>query len=152
MRPKIQLRYSWMYNRLFNPNFKKDNLAQLKNKCKGFEKIYAKNINKILEIIENNFFLWKEEYIPVFIIDSGSVFYDPITIRYDRNPKIMLIRLFHELIHLNIKNKKFKNEYYMHKWMDERMMPLLDKIPTNLADEVHVLNRMTHKWKEKYKP
>lgn len=149
MKPKVELKYSWMYNSLFNQDFKKGDINNLKAKCKQFEILYKKNIVQILNIIKKIFGKWREEYIPVFIIERGSIFCDPITIRYEENPKIMLIRLFHELLHVKIKDKKFKNEYNMHKWMDEKMIPLLNKIPTDLTSEVHVLERMTNKWKEK---
>ena len=149
MKTEIQLKYSWMYNSLFNKNFKKSDLKKLKEKCKQFEKLYSKNIQQILKLISKHFSSWKENYIPIFIIKEGSVFCDPITIRYEGDPKIMLIRLFHELIHVNINKKKFKNEYEMHKYMDKKMIPLLNKIPTDLTKEVHILERMTNKWKEK---
>lgn len=151
MVPIVELKYSWMYNSLFNPNFDKKDIANLKEKCKNFEKIYKKNIYQILRIIEKEFFNWKERYIQIFIIEKGSIFCDPITIRYEANPNEMLLRVFHELVHVNIKNKKFKDEYEMHKWMDKKMSPLLNKIPTDLTGQVHILERMTAKWKEKCK-
>ena len=111
-KPKTQLKYSWMYNSLFKQNFKKSDIKKLKEKCKLFERIYNANINKIMKIIPEHFFPWKEEYIPIFMIKDGPVFCDPITIRYDKNPKIMLIRLFHELIHVNIMNKKLTSRKF----------------------------------------
>ena len=145
------MEYSWMYNTLFQKDFDKNNLKKLEKKTKIFRQLYGKNIGAILKIISKEFISWEEDYIPIFMIDKGSVFCDPITIRYEKNPKIMLIRLFHELIHRNIIKKKFKNEYLMHKWMDKKMIPLLNKIPTDLTSEVFVLNRMTENWKVKKK-
>jgi len=149
MIPKTELKYSWMYNSLFNPKFDEGKIKKLKSKCKKFEHLYKKNINFILKIIQENLLNWKEEYIPIFIIEKGSVFFEPLTIRYEENSKIMLIRLFHELIHINIKEKKFKNHYLLHKYMDKKMIPLLSKIPTNLTNEVYILKNMTEKFKNK---
>ena len=147
--PKIELKYSWMYNSLFDKSFNKEDIPGLKLKCNNFETIYKKNIDKILRLIADNFFAWKEEYIPIFIIDKGSIFCDPVTIRYEKDSKEMLLRVFHELVHVNIKNKKFKNEYVMHKWMDGKMIPLLEKTPTKLLHYRFILDRMTNKWKDK---
>jgi len=105
----------------------------------------------MLNLIANNFLPWKEEHISIFIISKGPISCDPITIRYESDPKEMLLRVFHELVHVNIMNKKFKNEYEMHKWMDEKLIPLLAKIPTSLSCYEFILRRMTNKWKEKTK-
>ncbi len=52
MIPKIEIRYSNIYNRIFNKNFSREDMIKLKENCKKFEELYKKYIKKILSLIE----------------------------------------------------------------------------------------------------
>lgn len=148
MLPKTELKYSWMYNSVYIKNFKEKDIKQLKEKCKSFESLYGKHINEILKLIEKYFKKWDQKLINVYLISNGPVFSDPLTIRYEDDPKIMLIRLLHELIHNNIHKKKFKNSYLLHKYMDKKTKLILDDLSIDLHAQFWVLERMTEKFKK----
>lgn len=149
MIPKVELKYSWMYNSVYTEDFKKEDITRLKNKCKSFEQLYKKHIKEILELIEKTFGKWEEEHIAIYIIEKGPIFSDPITIRYEEDPKIMLIRLVHELAHNNI-HKKFKNDYLLHVYMDEKTKPIINQLSIDLHEQFWVLEKMTEKFRKMF--
>ena len=86
---------------------------------------------------------------PINIIPKGSIFFNPLTIRYEKEPTEMLFRLIHELIHNNLMKKKFKNPYLLHKYMDKKTIRLLKELSIDLNKHLPILERMTNKWKIK---
>jgi hypothetical protein len=150
MLPKTELKYSWMYNSVYIKDFKKENINRLKDSCKSFEGIYKKHNKEILKLIEKHFQKWKQEYIPIYLIEKGPVFSDPITIRYEEEAKIMLIRVLHELIHNNIQKKKFKNDYLLHAYMDKKTKLILDELSIDLNSQFWVLEKMTEKFRKMF--
>lgn len=150
MLPNTKLNYSWMYNSVYIQDFKKEDINKLKNKCKSFEKLYQKHINEILKLIEKHFQKWEQKHIVIYLIEKGPVFSDPLTIRYEKDPRIMLIRLLHELIHNNIHKKKFKNDYFLHAYMDKKTKLILDNLSIDLHPQFWVLEKMTEKFRKMF--
>jgi len=150
MLPKTELRYSWLYNSIYDKNFKEKDILRLKNKCSTFEKLYDRHIKEILRLIEKYFYKWEQENIVIYIIGKGPVFWDPLTIRHE-DAKIMLIRLIHELMHNNISHKKFKNAYLMHLYMDKKMKKILDELSFDLHGHFYICERMTEKFRKREK-
>jgi hypothetical protein len=150
MLPKTELRYSWMYNSVYIQEFKKEDINRLKIKCKSFERLYNRHIVEILELIERHFQKWEQENLIIYLIEKGPVFGDPITIRYEEEPKIMLIRLLHELIHNNIHKKKFRNDYFLHAYMDKKTKLILEELSIDLHHQFWVLEKMTEKFRKMF--
>lgn len=119
MIPKIEIRFSFIYNKKFNPSFKLADFLKLKQESVSFVELVNKNIKKILYLIAKHNEPWKREHIPIYIV-SGNLksFSDPLTLRYRGDHKLLLLILIHELIHNNF-NKKFKSSEALHKKIDE---------------------------------
>ena len=65
MIPKTELRYSMVYNRIFDPKFNMDDFIKLREDCKKFEELYNKYINKIFRDIFTDYlycfeFFWSQ--------------------------------------------------------------------------------------------
>lgn len=119
MIPKIDVRFSFIYNKKFNPDFTVSDIFKLKKDSRSFVELINKYIKDILNLIESNNEPWEREYIPIYIV-SGKIksFSDPLTIKYRNNPKLLLLILIHELIHNNL-TKKYKNSSDVHKAIDK---------------------------------
>ena len=146
MIPKTEIVYSMCYNRVLSPGFNKNDYFELKKNCKNFEALYKKYIFRILDLMENGHSkIWKKKYIPIYIVkEVYSSFSDPLTIQFNKNEKIMLVALVHELFHNNsFEGKKFDNPSDAH----EYMQPIVDKIVRDLGldleNELHSFNWTT---------
>jgi len=146
--PKTELRYSWIYNKQFNPDFNIKDQKKLKRDCKKFENLYNKYLLRILNLIEKYHSKeWKYTFIPIYIISNKNPinFSDPLTIRYKKNEKYMLIVLIHELLHNNsFGQRKFEDSRQLHIYME----PILNKIvkgllPFDLSEELELFNQRT---------
>ncbi|MFH1823121.1 MAG: hypothetical protein ABH817_00165 [archaeon] len=123
---KIVIRYSFIYNKQFNPKFEEKDLFKLRRDCLEFEYIYNKNIKKLLKKIGK----FKRKFIPIYIVKDKTSFSDPLTLKYKKDPKLMFITLAHELLHNSIQ-KKFKSKKELHKYME----PILNKIILSINKE-----------------
>ncbi len=128
---KTIIRYSWIYNKQFNPRYTQENLKELKEKCWSFEKIYREKIEKVLKLIEKETGKWKRKFIPIYIVQNHKSFSDPLTLKYRDDEKLMFVVLVHELLHNNVK-KKWKNSKELHDYM----RPILRKIITELDEDL----------------
>ena len=143
MLPKTEIRYSWIYNKQFNPEFTFKDNYNLKGDSQKFEKLFKKYKAKILKAIEKETKPWERRYIPIYIVKrpKGS-FSDPLTLRYKEDAKFMLITLIHELLHNNLP-KKFKTKKERHLYMSILMPKILKHIPLDLVEENKILDEIT---------
>ena len=79
MVPKVEIRYSWIYNKQLNRDFTKQDLFDLREKCKKFEKLYNKYIRTILIIL---------------LIVYNSAIITEVNVAVSRFINIPLIKLF----------------------------------------------------------
>ena len=69
MIPKTEIRYSIVYNKMFDKNFSLKDLIKLRKYCKKFEELFNKNIDKILKLTEKNHKKeWQYHFIPIYIV------------------------------------------------------------------------------------
>ena len=111
MIPKIEFRYSWIYDT--KNNFKETSLKKILNYTKLIEKKWAKIGNKILIELQNISGLqWEEKIIICYIVTKTIPFSDPLTIpiyeskKYNKDYFIDV--LVHELIHRLFTQKENK--------------------------------------------
>jgi hypothetical protein len=115
MVPQINIRFSFIYNKKFNPDFSYQEFIQLKENSKPFLDLIKNNIEKILELISFHNEPWLRNYIPIYIISAKiKSFSDPLTLRYRDDHKLLLLILIHELIHNNL-TKKYKDSNELHR-------------------------------------
>jgi len=146
MTPKTEIRYSWIYNKIFNKDFTRQDFIKLKDDCKKFEEVYNKYITKILELIEENHKKeWMYKFIPIYILrDAPKSFSDPLTVKYAENENMMLVILTHELLHNNFVGKwDFKNSEDLHKYMEPILNKIISKLPLDLSEELRLFNEKT---------
>lgn len=146
MKPKTELRYSRVYNKLFNEKFSRDNFIKLKQDCEKFEMLYNKYIHQILRLIEKHHKKeWSHQFIPIYIVkDSPNCFSDPLTLKYYENEKMMLVLLAHELLHNNFAGKwKFENPEELHKYMEPILNKVILELDINLKKELEIMNKKT---------
>lgn len=129
MIPKTELRYSRIYNQILTPKFKRKDFYGLKRKFSRFEQLYKTHIKEILKLIEKYGNRWRRQYIPIYLVDKAFCsFSDPLTLKYRKNEKYLLVVLSHELLHNNLIGS-WKNVRDLH----EHMEPILDKVVSNLS-------------------
>ena len=150
MLPKTELRYSWLYNTLFVPGFRKSDLKRLRRSCQTFERLYQKHHREILALIQKHATPWEEKGILIYLVERGSIISDPITIRYERDAKTMLIWLVHELLHRNLQKAKFRNDYRLHAAMNGITRKILNELPIGLYAQFKVLEALEEKLRKKY--
>ena len=127
--PKTELVYSYPYNKLFDPSFTYKRLIALKQKCRTFEQLYKKHIKAILKLIAKYSERWRQPYIPIYIVEKArKSFSHPLTLRYNKDARKMLLILIHELIHNNI-SKKFNSSKELHAYIE----PIFEKVLQELA-------------------
>jgi len=143
MIPRTVIRYSGIYNRIFNPKFSKKDFLKLKKDCKEFAKLYKKNIQKILKLIEKHHLKkWKYKFISIYIVkDSPSSFSDPLTLKFRKDPKYLLVVLAHELLHNNMGKKKFKDRKELHIYMEPILNKVISDIDIDLSKEIELFNK-----------
>lgn len=116
---KTVIRYSWVYNNFLNSGkYSYKEHEKFKKSNKKFEKLYKKNISKIISLIEKctKNRKWGYRFIPIYIVKNKIIkmrsFSDPLTLKAledngkKRDTKAMLIVLIHELIHNNLPHKE----------------------------------------------
>lgn len=141
MIPKINFRFSFIYNKIFEADFSLQDFKRLKEKSRPFINLVEEHLRNILVLIEKYNNSWMKEYIPVYIISGGTKsFSDPLTLRYREDHKLLLLIFIHELIHNNL-SKKYKNSIEIHK--------VIDKIHENVVDELKL--RDFEEAREKYR-
>jgi len=140
MIPKTELVYSFPYNRLFNNNFTYLDLEKLKKKFSKFEKLYLKYIKQILILIEKFNEPWKRKYIPIYLTEKTRPISNPLTLRYEKNEKYLLVVLIHELIHNNL-TKKFTNRGELHEFISEITKKVCSELDLNLNKELKELDK-----------
>jgi len=146
MIPKTLIRYSRIYNKVFDTNFSKKDFLKLKKDCTKFEKLYLKYVKKILQLIEKHHNkTWKRNFILIYIVKKAPhSFSDPLTLRYFGNPKMMLVVLAHELLHNNSFGKrKFRGSFELHKYMEPILNKIIRDLPLDLDKELEILNEKT---------
>ncbi len=118
MIPKTEIRFSFIYNKSFNPSFSSQDFIKLKKDSYPFINLFKNYVQEILELIASNNKPWEREYIPVYIV-FGKInsFSDPLTLSYKEDHKLLLLILIHELIHNNL-TKKYKDTIELHKEID----------------------------------
>ena len=128
MKPKTEIRFSWIYNKKFNKEITVPEFIKLKTDCRDFIELYNQYIDKILNLIGKNNASWKREYLPIYVVDAEiKSFSDPLTIRYRNNPKLMLLILIHELIHNNL-TKKYKKPSIAHQIINNVYDRVIDEL------------------------
>lgn len=147
MIPKTELRYSRNYISKWISGFSYNDLEKLKNSCRRFENIYDNNIKEILKLIKKySGDEWDRKYIPIYIVRRRNSFSDPLTLRYKKNPKFMLVILIHELLHCNLKNQRdFKNGKDLHSFMEGIVKKVIKKLNINLNEEESEMNDMVRR-------
>jgi hypothetical protein len=103
-------------------------------------------INKILKLIEKNHNKkWKRKFIPIYIVKNVPYsFSDPLTLKYFKDEKMMLVLLVHELFHNNsFGKKKFKNSEQVHKYMEPLVNKIVRELNLNLENELEIINKKT---------
>lgn len=146
MNPKTEIRYSRIYNRLFDKNFSKKDYFELIKDSEKFEGLYKRYTKKILQLIEKyHYKSWKGDFIPIYIVkDFPHSFSDPLTLKYNKKEKMMLVILAHELLHNNsFGKKKFKNSKDLHKYMEPILNKIISDLPINLSEELKIFNKKT---------
>ena len=138
--PKTEIRYSYIYNKQFDSNFSYKDKNKLQRKCRKFGILYKKYIKQILKEIEKSQGKWKRKYIPIYIVEkSKTSFSDPLTLKYQKNPKLMLVIMTHELLHNNL-SKKFKSTKELHKYMEPILNKIIKNLKINLNKELNEFN------------
>jgi len=111
MIPKIEFRYSRIYDNLFRMNketikyFEKKKMRypskeDISKFIKTIEKEFNKNKTKILnEISKISELKWKEQKIIIYVVGSCMPFSDPLTISYGYDNEKTIKLIIHELIH-----------------------------------------------------
>jgi len=140
MIPKTELVYSFPYNHLFNNNFTYLDLEKLNKMFSNFEKLYLKYIKQILILIERSNETWKRKYIPIYLTEKTRPISNPLTLRYEKNEKCLLIVLIHELIHNNL-TRKFMNREELHKYISEITKKVCSELDLELDEEVGELDK-----------
>ncbi len=143
MIPKTLIRYSKIYNKVFDSNFPKKDFFKFKKDCIKFEKIYEQHIKQILQLIEKHHSKnWKYKFIPIYIVNKMAPFSfsDPLTLKFREDEKYLLIVLVHELLHNNIK-KKFKDSTELHIYMEPILNKIILDIPIGLKKELDLFNK-----------
>lgn len=146
MKPKTEIRYSIIYNKMFNENFSREDMKKLKEDCKKFEEFYKEHINKVILLIEKHHNKkWKYEFIPIYIVKNvPNSFSDPLTLKYFKNEKIMFIILAHELLHNNFVGKyKFENSEELHKYMQPILDRIIEELDLGVEKELKIFNEKT---------
>ncbi len=146
MIPKTEIRYSMVYNRMFDKNFSLKDLIKLRGNCKKFGELFNKNIDKILKLTEKNHKKeWQYNFIPIYIVkEAPYCFSDPLTLKYYSNEKMMLVCLAHELLHNNFAGKwKFKDSEELHKYMEPLLNKIISELNINLKQELNQFNKKT---------
>jgi hypothetical protein len=132
MIPKIEFRYSDIYDRKYKESKKtKENLKKknktypsrnnILNYIEDVKKLWDKKNKKILkEISKVSGLKWKEKKIICYVIGAGKSFSDPLTIKvYEKEPKKFVETLTHELIH-QIQTQNKRKYLTWHKYVLER--------------------------------
>ena len=135
-----------IYNKMFNKEFSRKDIWKLKENCKDFEELHKKYIHKILNMIEKcHRKKWNYQFIPIYIVDRvPNCFSDPLTIKYFKNPKMMLVLLAHELLHNNFVGKwDFKDSEELHKYMEPILNKVIRDLGINLKEELKIFNEKT---------
>lgn len=143
---KAVLRYSYIYNKVFNEKFTHDDLIKLKEDSKRFKILFEKKIDKIIELIEKHHSKeWKYHFIPVYIVmDAPYCFSDPLTIKFYKDEKMMLIILAHELLHNNFVGKPgFNNSEELHKYMEPILAKVVRGLKLNANKELKRFHKKT---------
>lgn len=108
MIPTTDLIYNYDYaRRLYHGDENFEEVWQRVIRIGGdFEAIYEECIDAILESIARySGFGWQEyaeDFLPIYLADSGSSFVHPLTITVDENPKTMLEDFICQLTHRNM--------------------------------------------------
>ena len=134
---KTKIKYSWIYNKQFNPGYSREDLLKLKNKCENFESLYDKKIERLLELIEKYSKKWSKNFIPIYIVENNKSFSDPLTLKFWDNERIMIIILAHELLHNNI-GKKFSNPDELHKYMKPILRKIIEELDEDLMRDLDI--------------
>ena len=140
MIPETELKISFIYGKRYDSKFHKDYIKDIKGKFANFIKLYKENISQILKLIEKNNEPWKLKYIPIYLTLDIKPFSDPLTIRYEKNEKYLLVVLIHELIHNNI-TKRFEDRDELHKFIQDILLKVCKEINLNLNKEIEELDR-----------
>jgi hypothetical protein len=124
--PKIEFRYSEVYDRNYRESIEIKNILKEKNQeypskeeifayMKKVKKLWAGQEEKILsEISKVSKFDWKEKRIICYVIGIGRPFSEPLTMRtYGKNTNRFITTLIHELIHqIFTQNKKEYSKWH----------------------------------------
>jgi len=154
MIPKIEFKYSWIYDEYFrvDPRVKKF-LKEVKreypsynetlNYIKKIKPVWKKHENKILELIQKITGLkWREKKMLVYIVGTCIPFSDPLTIGKRMSDRDFVDTLTHELIHqIQIQDKKF-----WEKWKRWEKYLVKNYKDESLNTQIHIFVHAVH-WK-----
>lgn len=122
MIPKIEFRYSSVYDRGYRENFEKRGISYPKSDevlkyIKKVNKTWKRDGKKILKAISNLTKLkWNKSVIICYVIGMGRCFSDPLTIKMFEDINDFRDTLIHELIHqMQTQNKLTKWFNYIYK-------------------------------------
>lgn len=140
MVPETEIRFSWVYNKKLNPEINPSEFVELKEKCGGFIDLYEKYIVRILKSIEKNNEIWRRKFIPIYVVFAKTKsFSDPLTIKYRKDHKLMMLILIHELVHNNLV-KKYENPSMAHAEVDRVFEAVL--VDLELGGFEEAINKM----------
>ena len=149
MIPKVEFRYSWIYDENLkdwikrNPsNQRKDFTPEdLRKYAKEIEKKWRKYAPKILKEIQKISSLrWKEKKIICYIVSRAIPFSDPLTMPIFKDKNRFIDVLTHELIHQiftqegNLKQAEMSWDYFFKKYKEE-----------NYKVQIHIPLQAIHK-------
>jgi len=157
MIPKIEFRYSSIYDSKYRENFEKKgenypSPEEILNYTKKINNLWNKKgkmiLRNISEITKLN---WKEEKIICYVIGKGKCFSDPLTIKIYPDSEEFITNLIHELIHQiqTQNNSKFKkwfeeiNNLYINKSRLTKNHILLDAFLSKIIEKLYSKNKLS---------
>lgn len=175
MIPKMEFRYSWIYDiRLRDSPILKRKLKKqgksypserkILNYIKEIEKIWKRQGDKILrEISKVSGLKWREKKIICYVRGFGRPFSDPLSMRLFKNKNDFIDTLTHELIH-QIQIQDGKNWYKWWKYLTKTYSkePIITKshisvhaihwkLILNIFDEKRLKKEIKNSFRKEYK-
>jgi hypothetical protein len=104
--PETPIVMSTPLNRLFLPDFGREDARALKKDTEGFWILCKQSISRDVRLIPRfTGFFWQKTFIPIYIVrDCRNSISNPLILKYHENPSFMYVILLHELAHNNLEH------------------------------------------------